>query len=55
MDSIGIEKEVVCKRKDVSKPFSRSGGDCKDEAFLYVFKNINDKKFEKHQIIPHIH
>jgi len=52
MDSIGIEKEVVCKRKDLSKPFSRSGGDCKDEAFLYVFKNMNDKKFEKHQIIP---
>jgi hypothetical protein len=52
MDSIGIEKEVVCKRKDLSKPFSRSGGDCKDEAFLYVFKNMNDNKFKKHQIIP---
>jgi hypothetical protein len=52
MDSIGIEKEVVCKRKDLSKPFSRSGGDCKDEVFLYVFKNMNDNKFKKHQIIP---
>ena len=51
-DSIGIEKEVSCKRKDVSKPFSRSGGDCRDEAFLYVFKNVNDEKFEKHQVIP---
>ena len=52
IDSLGIEKEVVCKRNDPNKPFSRSGGDCKDEAFLYVFKNVNNKKFEKHQIIP---
>jgi len=52
IDSIGIEKEVSCKRKDASKPFSRSGGDCRDEAFLYIFKNINDEKFEKHQVIP---
>ena len=52
VDSIGIEKEVFCKRNDISKPFSRSGGDCKDNAFLYVFKNNNDEKFEKHQIIP---
>ena len=51
-DSIAIEKEVVCRRNDVSKPFSRSGGDCKDEAFLYVFKNLEDTKFEKHQVIP---
>ena len=52
VDTIGIEKEVLCKRNDVSKPFNRSGGDCKEEVFLYVFKNINDEKFEKHQIIP---
>ena len=52
IDSVGIEKEVSCKRNDVSKPFSRSGGDCRDEASLYIFKNIEDKKFEKHQIIP---
>jgi hypothetical protein len=52
IDSIGIEKEVSCKRSDVSKPFNRSFGDCRDEAYLYIFKNINDKKFEKHQIIP---
>ena len=52
IDSLGIEKEVVCKRKDTSKPFSRSKGDCKDEAYLYVFKNINDAKFEKHQVMP---
>ena len=52
IDSLGIEKEVVCKRKDTSKPYSRSKGDCKDEAYLYVFKNLNNKKFEKHQIIP---
>ena len=50
-DSLAIEKEVVCKRKDTSKPFNRSGGDCKDEAYLYVFKNIEDSKFEKHQVI----
>ena len=42
----------ACKRNDITKPFSRSGGDCKDEAFLYIFKNIGDKNFEKHQIIP---
>ena len=52
VDTIGIEKEVLCKRNDVSRPFNRSGGDCKEEVFLYVFKNINDEKFEKHQIIP---
>ncbi len=52
MDTIGIEKEVLCRRNDISKPFSRSGGDCKENAFLYVFKNNNDEKFEKHQIIP---
>ena len=52
VDSIGLEKEVVCKRNDITKPFSRSGGDCKDEAFLYIFKNIGDNNFEKHQIIP---
>ena len=52
IDSLGIEKEVVCKRKDTSKPFSRSKGDCKDEAYLYVFKNLSNKKFEKHQVIP---
>tara|TARA_B100000925_G_scaffold21452_1_gene14568 strand:- start:403 stop:1986 length:1584 start_codon:yes stop_codon:yes gene_type:complete len=52
VDSIGIEKNVLCKRKDISKPFKRSGGDCKDDSFLYIFKNINDEKFEKHQIIP---
>ena len=42
----------IVSRNDVSKPFNRSGGDCKEEVFLYVFKNINDEKFEKHQIIP---
>ena len=52
IDSVGIEKVVSCKRDDISKPFSRSGGDCRDEAFLYIFRNIEDKKFEKHQIIP---
>ena len=52
IDTIGIEKEVLCRRNDVSKPFNRSGGDCKEKVFLYVFKNINDEKFEKHQIIP---
>ena len=38
--------------KDVAKPFSRSGGDCKDEEFMYIFKNNNDSSFEKHQVIP---
>lgn len=52
VDSIGIEKEVLCERNDISKPFSRSGGDCKENAYLYIFKNNNDEKFEKHQIIP---
>ena len=52
IDSLGIEKEVVCKRKDTSKPYSRSKGDCKDEAYLHVFKNLNNKKFENHQVIP---
>jgi hypothetical protein len=52
VDTIGIEKEVLCSRNDVSKPFNRSGGDCKEDVFLYIFKNINDEKFEKHQIIP---
>ena len=52
VDSIGMEKEVLCKRNDISKPFSRSGGDCKENAYLYIFKNNNDEKFEKHQIIP---
>ncbi len=52
IDTIGIEKEVLCRRNDISRPFNRSGGDCKEEVFLYVFKNINDEKFEKHQIIP---
>ena len=51
-DSFAIEKEVLCKRNDISKPFNRSGGDCKDEAYLYVFKNLNDNKFEKQQVIP---
>jgi len=51
-DSIGIEKNVLCKRDDISKPFKRSGGDCRDDAFLYIFKNINNEKFEKQQIIP---
>ena len=51
-DTIAIEKEVSCKRKDVAKPFSRSGGDCKDEEFMYIFKNNNDSSFEKHQVIP---
>ena len=37
-DSIGVAKDVVCKREDNSKPFDR-GKDCKTEEFLYVFKN----------------
>ena len=52
IDSVGIEKEVICKRNDVSKPFKRSGGDCKEEVFLYIFKNIDDSEFIKHQVIP---
>ena len=52
IDSVGIEKEVVCKRKDSTKPFNRSGGDCKEEAYLYIFENKDNSKFEKHQIIP---
>ena len=52
IDSVGIEKEVVCKRKDSTKPFNRSGGDCKEEAYLYLFENKDNSKFEKHQIIP---
>ena len=51
-DTIAIEKDVVCIRNDPTKPFNRSGGDCKDEAFMYVFKNNNNSSFEKHQIIP---
>jgi len=50
-DSIGVAKDVVCKRKDNSKPFDR-GKDCKTEEFLYVFKNNDDKSFEKHQVMP---
>ena len=50
-DTIAIEKEVVCKRKNSSKPFNRSGGDCNDFASIYVFKNKNDEKFEKHQVL----
>ena len=52
IDTVAIEKEVVCTRNDPSKPFNRSGGDCQEEAFLYIFKNLNDKKFEKHQVLP---
>ncbi|MDB3905757.1 hypothetical protein N9354_00415 [Alphaproteobacteria bacterium] len=51
-DSIAIEKNVFCTREDSKTPFNRSGGDCKDEAFMYIFKNNNDEYFEKHQIIP---
>jgi hypothetical protein len=51
-DSIAIEKNVFCTREDSKTPFNRSGGDCKDEAFMYIFKNNNDESFEKHQIIP---
>ena len=50
-DSVGVAKDVVCKRKDNSKPFDR-GKDCKTEEFLYVFKNNNDKSFEKYQVMP---
>ena len=39
-DSIGVAKDVVCKRKDNSKPFDR-GKDCNTEEFLYVFKIEN--------------
>ena len=46
-DTIAIEKDVVCKRNDPTKPFNRSGGDCKDAAFMYVFKNNNNSSFEK--------
>ena len=52
IDTVAIEKEVVCTRKDPSEPFNRSGGDCQEEAHLYIFKNLNDKKFEKHQVLP---
>ena len=51
-DSIAIEKNVLCLRENPKLPFNRSGGDCKDEAFMYIFKNNNDLSFEKHQIIP---
>jgi hypothetical protein len=51
IDSVGIEKENLCIRNDISKPF-KTPSECKEEAFLYVFKNINDEKFEKHQVIP---
>ena len=30
IDTVAIEKEVVCTRKDTSKPFNRSGGDCQE-------------------------
>ena len=50
-DSVGIEKENLCTRNDISKPF-KTPSECKEKAFLYVFKNINDEKFEKHQVIP---
>ena len=52
IDTVAIEKEVVCTRKDPSEPFNRSGGDCQEKAHLYIFKNVNDKKFEKHQVLP---
>ena len=51
-DTVAIEKNVFCTRDDSKVPFNRSGGDCKDEAFMYIFKNSNDSSFEKHQIIP---
>jgi len=51
-DSVGIEKDNLCTRNDISKPFDTPGGDCKEQALLYVFKNINDERFEKHQVIP---
>jgi len=52
IDTVAIEKEVVCTRSDPQKPFNRSGGDCQEEAYLYIFKNLNDNKFEKHQVLP---
>jgi len=52
MDTVAIEKEVVCTRKKSSEPFNRSGGDCVDEAYMNIFKNLNDEKFEKHQVLP---
>jgi len=52
IDTVAIEKEVVCTRNDPQKPFNRSGGDCQEEAYLYIFKNLNDSKFEKHQVLP---
>ena len=51
IDSLAIEKEVFCKRKNSSKPFNRSSGDCKDIASLYIFQNVDDKSFEKHQVL----
>ena len=52
IDTVAIEKEVVCTRNNISKPFNRSGGDCVDEAYMNIFKNVNDEKFEKHQVLP---
>ena len=46
-----LKKRLSRKRKDSTKPFNRSGGDCKEEAFLYIFEN-KDNSNEKHQIIP---
>ena len=51
IDSVAIEKEVFCKRKKNDQPFNRSTGDCNDIAELYIFKNIDDKTFEKHQVL----
>ena len=51
IDSLAIEKEVFCKRRKPTEPFDRSGGDCNDMASLYIFKNLDDERFEKHQIL----
>ena len=51
IDSMAIEKEVFCKRRKAAEPFDRSGGDCNDMASLYIFKNLDDERFEKHQVL----
>ena len=46
---LAIEKEVFCKRKK-SKNLLIGVRD-KDIASLYVFQNVDDNSFEKHQVL----
>ena len=39
----------------ISKPFNQAGGDCKEQALLYVFKNINDENLKNIKIPTTIH